>query len=105
MLKEILLAILKYIIPILLGYCLNSLKNYSKREKLFKKSLMTLLQSNLTNTYFAYDNMKTIPDYVYQNWLNELKVYEELGGNSYIHSIAKKIENWEIVRTDILQNK
>ena len=46
--------------------------------------------------------MKKIPDYVYENFLDTLKVYETLGGNSYIHTIARKMEQWEITKTDIL---
>jgi hypothetical protein len=31
-----------------------------------------------------------------------LKVYESFGGNGFIHTLAKKMENWEIIKTDIL---
>ena len=65
-------------------------------------ALQTLLKSQLTNVYFVYNELKQVPDYVYQNFLDMLVVYETLGGNSYIHTIAKKMEDWEIAKTDIL---
>ena len=98
-----------FIISSILGYCVSVIKNYKKRlndkttnEKLQNVALQTLLKSQLTNTYFVYNELKTIPDYVYQNFLDMLEVYESLGGNSYIHTIARKMEQWEITKTDIL---
>lgn len=100
---------INFIITAALGYCLSVIKNQNTKRKekteeegLTKLALMTMLQTNLTNTYFAYEHMKAIPDYIYKNWLNELKVYESLGGNDYVHILAKKMESWEITHTDIL---
>lgn len=99
-----------FIISSILGYCVSVIKNYKSKlnakvenESLQNIALQTLLKSQLTNTYFVYNELKEIPDYVYQNFLDMLKVYESLGGNSYIHTIAKKMEMWEIVKTDILK--
>ena len=98
-----------FIISSILGYCVSVIKSYKKRlndkntnEKLQNVALQTLLKSQLTNTYFVYNELKAIPDYVYQNFLDMLEVYESLGGNSYIHTIARKMEQWEITKTDIL---
>ncbi len=98
-----------FIISSILGYCVSVIKNYKKRlenktsnEELQNIALKTLLKSQLTNTYFVYNELKKIPDYVYENFLDILKVYEMLGGNSYIHTIARKMEQWEITKTDIL---
>lgn len=102
-------TIVTFIISTILGYCVSRIKVY--KEKLTKQkeneniqnvALQTLLKSQLTNTYFVYSEMKQVPDYVYQNFLDMLQVYEGLGGNSYIHTIAKKMEKWDIVKTDIL---
>lgn len=93
----------------ILGYCVRLIKDYKNRidsnrqsEILQNKALLTLLKNNLTSTYFIYNELKQIPDYVYQNFLDELSVYEELGGDGFIHKIASKMENWEIVKTDVL---
>ena len=99
-----------FVVSSILGYCLNVIKNYKKKlnekiqsETLQNVALQTLLKSQLTNIFFVYNELKEIPDYVYQNFLDMLKVYESLGGDSYIHTISKKMEMWEIVKTDILK--
>jgi len=93
-----------------LGYCSCVIKNYKKKLKekeaendAVKEALKTLLQSNLTNTYYVYEKVGKIPDYVYKNWLNELQIYEALGGNDYIHILAEKMKHWEFIVTDILE--
>lgn len=99
---EIIMTILKYLIPIALGYCINVIAGYRKKANATNNALKILLQNNLTNTYFVYSTKKKIPDYVYKNWLNMLKEYENLEGDDFIHNLSEKMENWEIVRTDIL---
>jgi hypothetical protein len=32
-----------------------------------------------------------------------MKMYENLGGNDYCHTLKRKIEDWKIVKTDILK--
>ena len=95
--NTIISVVITFIVSGALGYCLNSLKSYKKKEVATEMALLTLLQSNLTNTYFKYERKRQIPDYVYKNWLNELNVYEKLGGNDYVHILAKKMEAWEII--------
>ena len=94
----------------ILGYCFNKIKTYKEKlkqkdeeDELLKNALMTILQNNLTNTYFNYESLKEIPDYVYKNWLNSMKMYENLGGNDYCHTLKKKVEEWKITKTDILK--
>lgn len=86
----------------IIGYLISKLKNFKNRDDMQNKALMIMLQSNLTNTYFAYENIGEIPDYVYRNWLNELKVYENLGGDDFVHELAKRMSNFKIIHTDIL---
>ncbi len=102
--EEIVMIIIKYFVPLILGYCLNVIASYRKKSNATNKALKIMLQNNLTNTYFVYSTKKKIPDYVYRNWLNMLEEYEALEGDDYIHALAKKMEVWEIVRTDILNN-
>lgn len=99
-----------FVLSSVLGYCLNSLKNYKNKlerkeeeGEILREALMTILQNNLTNTYYKYATLEEIPDYVYKNWLNSMKMYENLGGNDYCHTLKRKIENWKIVKTDILK--
>lgn len=106
-------TIITFIVSTLLGYTASALKSYKtrmkerekdkvKNELLQNKALLTLLKNDLTSTFFFYNELKKIPDYVYQNFLDELVVYESLGGDGFIHKIAQKMESWEITKTDIL---
>lgn len=102
-------TVITIIISSILGYCVSVIKNYKnklennkKNENIQNMALLTLLKGNLTNTYFVYNELKQIPDYAYQNFLDTLAVYEGLGGDGFIHKIAKKMEDWDIVKTDVL---
>ena len=102
-------TIITFIVSTLLGYCIKAISTYKKKieeknnsEQLQNKALLTLLKNNLTSTYFVYSELKKIPDYVYQNFLDELSVYESLGGNGFVHKIANKMERWKITKTDVL---
>lgn len=93
-----------------LGYCISVIKNYKKKldEKenegiMLREALMTMLQSQLTNTYYTYEMSKAIPDYVYKNFLNSLAIYEKLGGDDYIHVLADKMKKWDFTKTGILK--
>lgn len=81
----------------------QKIKNKEVNEQVQNVALQTILQSQLTNVYFVYQEMGEVPDYVYKNWLNMLKIYEQLGGDDYIHTLAHKMENWKIAKTDILK--
>ena len=74
MIQAIINTVITGIVSALLGYCISLIKNYKKRieekeneSKILKEAMMTMLQSNLTNTYYVYENMEQIPDYVYKN--------------------------------------
>lgn len=94
-----------------LGYLVAQIKQYKKKEKedkeekeLIKNGVKILLQSNLTNVFYVHNELGQIEDYKLKNWYNELKAYEELGGNDYIHVIESKMSNLKIVHTDILND-
>ena len=110
MTQTIITTMITFITSGILGYCVSVIKTYKKKlkdketnEKVQNIALLTILQSQLTNTYFAYEELGKIPDYVYRNWLNMLSIYEKLGGNDYIHVLAKKMEKWDFEQTDILK--
>ena len=109
MIEKIITTILTFCLTTALGYSASSIKNYKEKIKKVKENeviqneaLKTLLQNSLTNTYFVYNNIGEIPDYVYKNWLNLLGAYESLEGDDYIHTLADKMSKWKIVKTDIL---
>ena len=110
MTQTIINTAITFIISSILGYCVSVIKNYKNKLKnkneeneLLKEALMTMLQNNLTNTYFVYNEIGKITDYVLKNWLNSFKIYKKLGGNDYVDTIKSKIDNWEIIKTDILK--
>lgn len=102
--EDIIVKVINVLIPIVLGYCINIIKNYRKKSNATNQALKIMLQNNLTNTYFVYSTKKKITDYVYKNWLNMLEEYEKLDGDDFIHVLADRMKTWEIVHTDILNN-
>ena len=103
--EDIIIKIINYLIPVVLGYCISLIGSYRKKNKATNNALKIMLQNNLTNTYFVYSSKKKITDYVYKNWLNMLDEYEKLEGDDFIHVLADRMKSWEIVRTDILNNQ
>ena len=102
--QDIIIKVINYFLPIILGYCVAVIKSYRKKANATNRALKIMLQNNLTNTFFVYSEKEAIPDYVYRNWLNMLDEYEALDGDDYIHTLAEKMKSWKIVRTDILDN-
>jgi hypothetical protein len=103
MIETIIKSIISYVVPAILGFLVAKLINYKKKNDGLKNAIMTMLQSNISNTFFLYEPSQSIPDYQYKNVLNEHKAYKQLGGNDYIEHVMRKMENWEIIRTDILK--
>lgn len=110
MMQTIINTSISFVVGSILTYCVGRIKHYKKtlkkkeeNEQVQNVALQTILQSQLTNVYFVYQEMGEIPDYVYKNWLNMLKIYEQLGGDDYIHTLAEKIKEWKIKKTDILK--
>lgn len=107
--ETIIHTIINFVVSGLLGYSVSLVRSYKKKLKdkneesnLFKEALMTMLQNTLTNTYFVYNEIGKIPDYVLKNWLNSFKIYRKLGGNDYVDTIKEKMDSWQITKTDIL---
>ena len=110
MLNTILGTVITFIVSGALGYCVKVIKDYKGKlkdketnENVQNIALQTILQSQLTNVYFVYQELGEIPDYIYRNWLNMLSIYEKLNGDDYIHTLASKMESWKITKTDILK--
>lgn len=110
MIQTILTVSVSTITGSVIGYCISTIKKYKARlnekieeEKIQKEALMIMMQNSLTNTYFVYEKLQQIPDYVYKNWQNMKKSYEKLGGNDYIHVLNEKMKSWDFEKTDILR--
>jgi len=110
MVTTIISTAITFVVSSILGYCVSAIKNYKKKlkdktenEEIQNQALLTLLQAQLTNTYFVYNEMGEISDYVLRNWLNLFKIYKQLGGNDYIDTLKQKMDAWVVVKTDILK--
>lgn len=109
MINTIINTLITIIVSTAFGYCVSVIKLYKKKlkekednEKTQNQALLTMIQSSLTNIFFDYSDKKKIPDYIFRNWNNLFEIYQKLGGNDYCHTLKKKMEDWEIVHTDIL---
>lgn len=107
---KVILTIIGIIITSSVGYLAAKAKNYrtkladkKKNEDIQNIAIKAILKSQLTKTYFVYSKLKQIPDYVYQDFLDMLLVYEKFGGNGFVHTLAKKMENWEIINTGVIE--
>lgn len=114
MIQEIILKVVLTIVGVVvtgsLGYLTAKVKDYKKKiaekeanEKVQNTALLYLLQSQLTNIFFVYNEMGEISDYVLRNWVNLFKIYKKLGGNDYVDTLKQKMDIWRIVKTDILE--
>lgn len=110
MAQAIISTIITFVVSGLLGYCVGVIKKYKEKSKKEKDNenvqniaLLYLLQSQLTNTFFVYNEIGEISDYVYRNWLNSFKIYKKLGGNDYVDTLKQKMDAWIVVKTDILE--
>lgn len=105
------LTVVSFCVTGFLGFLIAQIKQYKKREKqdkeereLLKNGVKMLLQSNLTNVFYVHNELGQIEDYKLKNWYNELKEYEALGGNDYMHVLETKMSKLKIVHTDILSD-
>lgn len=108
--QTIITTTLSTLTGIVIGFLINKLKEYhnkiennKKNNNVQNEALKLLLQSNLTNAFFVYDETKRVKDYQYKNWLNMLKIYEVLGGDDYIHELEQRMKTFDIIKTDILK--
>lgn len=95
-------AVITIVVSSAFGYCVSVIKHYKKKQQNIDKAFLILLKSNLTTTYYTYEKKQEIPDYVLQGWLDEYKVYEEFGGNTYMGVLKEKIVKFKIIHTDVL---
>lgn len=103
------LTVVGFCITGFLGFLVAQVKQYKKKEQndreereLLKNGVKMLLQSNLTNVFYVHNELGYIEDYKLKNWYNELKEYEALGGNDYMHVLETKMSKLRIVHTDVL---
>ncbi len=109
MIETILKTSISVIVSGALGFCLSKIKDYKKKLKekddekeLSKEAMMIILQGSITNTFYVYDEIGEIPDYVLKGWYNQKTIYEKLGGDDYVHVLEEKIKDLKIKKTGVL---
>lgn len=95
MLNEIILkailTVIGFVVTGFLGYLTARLKDYKKRDRNQEDSLKCLLRSNITSKYYVYTELKEIPYYEKENIDRMFEQYKNMGGNSYVETIVKEI--------------
>lgn len=114
MTHQIVLNTIQVVIGILItssvGYLANKCKTYrlnlkskEDNEKIQNKALLEIIQKQLNDVYVKGESSKQIYDFEYRNWFNLYDIYQDLGGNDYMHHIADIIKTWEIIPTGIIE--
>ena len=108
--KIIISTALSTLTGLVIGYLVSKVKEYSSKAKDIKtnngiqnEALKLLLQSNLTNAFFVYEETRKIKDYQYKNWLNMFKIYKKLNGNDFVDELEERLKELKIEKTDILK--
>lgn len=109
MIETIIKTAISVIISGALGFCIGKIKDYKRKLKekdeekeLTKEAMMIILQGSITNTFYVYDEIGEIPDYVLKGWYNQKNIYEKLGGDDYVHVLEEKIKDLKIKKTGVL---
>jgi cbb3-type cytochrome oxidase subunit 3 len=90
--ENIILYVLEFIIPILLGYIVWLLKEQHKERKNNSNGTMLLLRRNLMEDHEKYTTLGKIPSYAYENFLDMYNAYHALGGNGMVTKMLEEID-------------
>lgn len=97
MIEKILMTCLTVVVSSALGYCINKIKSYKKKEDIQGEAIKCLLRANIVNQYYVYKKLGEIPFYVKESLHKEFEAYKGLNGNSFVEDIMKEIDTWKVV--------
>ena len=110
MTNTILNTIVTFIVSGLLGYCINSIKNYKKQKddilkefEQLKESQLLDMKSDLSSKFYIYDSMDEVDDYLVMAFREKCERYFILGGNTWIKPLYDKSFMWKLKPTDYLK--
>lgn len=95
-LLKVILTIVGFIITGVLGYFVGKVKEYKKKDTRQEEALKCLLRSNITSKCYVYSEMGEIPYYEKENIDKMFEQYKNMGGNSYVDTIVKEINQLPI---------
>lgn len=76
---------------LVIGYLVNRVKSYNKREDNEKTTLQALLRNAITSKYYVYTQLGHIPDYERRNLIYLFDEYKKWNGNSYVSQIVDEM--------------
>ena len=95
-LTNTILTIVGFIVTGCLGYFVAKIKGYKETDTRQEEALKCLLRSNITSKYYVYSELKEIPYYEKENIDKMFEQYKMMGGNSYVETIVREINNLPI---------
>ena len=95
-LMKTILTIVGFVVTGLLGYFVAKIKGYKEKDVRQEEALKCLLRSNITSKYYVYSELKEIPYYEQENIDKMFEQYKMMGGNSYVDTIVREINNLPI---------
>lgn len=72
---------------------IEKLDKIEKRMDAAETTDLVMLRNCITALYFKYREKQEIPHYAKENWLYLYKEYKDKGGNSYVASITKDMQD------------
>ena len=94
--SKIILTVAGSIVTGIIGYLIAKIKEYKKKDSQQEKALMCLLRSNITSKYYVYSELGNIPYYEKENIDRMFEQYKNMGGNSYVDTIVREINDLPI---------
>ena len=95
-LMKTILTIVGFVVTGLLGYFVAKIKSYKEKDTRQEEALKCLLRSNITSKYYVYNELKEIPYYEKENIDYMFEQYKMMGGNSYVETIVREINQLPI---------
>ena len=95
-LMKTILTIVGFVVTGFLGYFVAKIKGYKEKETRQEEALKCLLRSNITSKYYVYSELKEIPYYEKENIDKMFEQYKMMGGNSYVETIVREINQLPI---------
>ncbi len=108
--EDIIVKVINYLIPVVLGYCISIIKNYKNKTQDILKDINELketqlmdMRSDLSNKFYVYNAMEAVEDYLVMSFREKCERYFNLGGDSWIHPMYEQSLKWKIKSTGYLK--
>ena len=92
------LVALPIILTSFFGYVVWFLKQQKKDRDANSKGTMMLLRVQLIEYHDKYVEMKEIPSYAYENYVEMYQAYHDLGGNGMVTKMYNEIQELHLQR-------